>query len=81
MSDDPEQKREADQRTLIALVMLLFVAGLLLALTALVLPALLGVVLVVGGIGMFGVIHYLIWGWWLSAYLQRDSDSAPSDSE
>jgi hypothetical protein len=79
MSDDPELKKEADQRTFIALVTLLFVAGLLLALTALVLPTFLGIVLVVGGIGMFGVFHYVIWGWWLAGYLNRHSDSSPSD--
>ena len=79
MSDDPESKNDADRRTFLALFILLFMAGLLLGLTALVLPALLGVVLVVAGIGLFGVMHYLVWGWWLSGYLQRNPGPESTD--
>jgi uncharacterized protein YqgC (DUF456 family) len=60
MSDDEDRsKSEADQRTLIALLLLVFVSLLLLGLTALVMPALLGVVLVVGGMLIFGSAHYI----------------------
>lgn len=80
MSDDEgRSKNEADQRTLIALLMLVFVSLLLLGLTALVMPALLGVVLVVGGMLIFGSAHYILWGWWLPRYLSRHPD--PDDDK
>jgi CHASE2 domain-containing sensor protein len=80
MSDDEDRsKNEADQRTLIALLLLVFVSLLLLGLTALVMPALLGVVLVVGGMLIFGSAHYILWGWWLPRYLSRHPD--PDDDK
>ena len=41
---------------------------------ALVLPQLLGVVLIVAGFVWFAVMHYVLWGWWLSGYLQRQAE-------
>lgn len=80
MSDDEDRsKNEADQRTLIALLLLVFVSLMLLGLTALVMPALLGVVLVVGGMLIFGSAHYILWGWWLPRYLSRLPD--PDDDK
>ncbi len=80
MSDDERNKREADQRTLLALAMLVFAALGLLALAALVMPHLLGVILVVGGLLVFGTGHYLVWGWWLPQYLdRRDADRTEDD--
>lgn len=80
MSDDDRNKREADQRTLLALAMLVFAALGLLALAALVMPHLLGVILVVGGLLVFGTGHYLVWGWWLPQYLdRRDADRTEDD--
>ena len=76
MSDDDDRsKSEADQRTLMALTLVVFAALLLLGLTALVVPALLGIVLVVGGMLLFGSAHYVLWGWWLPRFLNRDRDA------
>lgn len=74
MKDDIQAKREADQRTFAALLMVFVVANSLLGVMALVLPQLLGVVLVVGGIGWFAVMHYVLWGWWLPGYLRRQAE-------
>ncbi len=74
MNDDEKTKSEADQRTFAAVLMVFGVANSLLGVMALVLPQVLGVVLVVGGIGWFAVMHYVLWGWWLSGYLKRQAD-------
>ena len=72
MTDDDEQARnEADQRTLIALSLLLLTSLLLLGLMAVVLPGLLAVVLVVGALIVFCSGHYIVWGWWLPRFLKR----------
>lgn len=74
MNDDQKTKSEADTRTFAALLMIIVIAHGLLGVMALVLPQLLGVVLVVGGIGWFAVMHYVVWGWWLSGYLKRQAE-------
>lgn len=74
MSNGDPSRNDADIRTLIALLVLLAIAGLLLFLVAIVLPQVLGIVIVIGGMGMFGAAHYLVWGWWLPRYLNRKSD-------
>ena len=74
MNDDEKSKSEADTRTLMALLMIVVVASLLMAFIAMILPAVLGIVLVVGGIGWFAVMHYVVWGWWLSGYLKRQAE-------
>jgi len=71
MTDADRSKREADQRTIVALMMVAAVAIGLLGVMALVLPHLLGVVLIVAGIGLFALFHYVVWGWWLGGYLRR----------
>ena len=82
MSDDEDRmKSQADQRTLIALLLLVFVSLLLLGLTALVMPALLGIVLVIGGMLIFGSTHYILWGWWLPKYLNRRPDPEADDKK
>lgn len=81
MSDEDQSRNEADQRTLIALVLVMFCALLLLALMALVLPHLLGVVIVVGGMLLFGAGHYVVWGWWLPQFLKRQDESDPTDPD
>ena len=76
MSDDDDRtKGEADQRTLMALTLVVFASLMLLGLTALVMPALLGIVLVVGGMILFGSAHYVLWGWWLPRFLNRNRDA------
>ncbi|MBS0207241.1 MAG: hypothetical protein JSS49_30560 [Planctomycetes bacterium] len=80
MSDDERLQKESDQRTLIALAMLVFCSLALLLLVALVLPALLGIVLVIGGMILFGTTHYVVWGWWLPRYLKQwDEDDSEVD--
>jgi hypothetical protein len=82
MSDDDQSRNSADQRTWIALVLMVFVALSLLGLMAMVAPHLLGVILVLGGLIFFGSAHYVIWGWWLPRYLKKyeeqDWDEASS---
>ena len=79
MNDDEKSKSEADQRTYIALVAIIVIAHSLLGVMALVLPQLFGVVLVVGGIGWFAAMHYVVWGWWLGGYLRRLEEKKESE--
>ncbi len=79
MSDEDKAKSEADARTFFALLMVVVVATLLMGLIALILPGLLGVVLIIGGLAWFGLMHYLVWGWWLGAYLRRQAEREQSD--
>ena len=53
--------------------LLLFGAGLL-GISALVMPAFLGIPAVVGGLVMLGVFQYVTWGRWLTRRLQSDTD-------
>jgi membrane protein implicated in regulation of membrane protease activity len=80
-----------DQRnsaTFAALAMLVLISGGLLALVAFVLPDVLWIVVVVLGLGLSVVLHYLVWGRWLTSFLrdqeaneQRQSDHEESDVE
>jgi hypothetical protein len=79
MNDEEKSKSEADTRTLSALLMVVVVATLMMALIAMILPGVLGVVVVVGGIGWFAVMHYVVWGWWLGGYLRRQAVRAAED--
>jgi len=36
-----------------------------------------GVILLIAGIFAFTVVHYLLWGWWLSARIRRKADAEP----
>jgi len=66
--------------TLLALLALLVMAWLLLLLIAMVLPQILGLVVVVGGLASFMALNYLLWGHWLSRMLaeaqQREDETA-----
>ncbi len=53
-----------DAATFVALGGLLTLGGGLLALCAMVLPNLFGVLAVGFGFFLFGSVHYLLWGWW-----------------
>jgi hypothetical protein len=79
MTDDANSKSEADTRTFSALLLVVVVATLLLALIGVILPGLLGVLLIVGGMAWFGVMHYLVWGWWLGDYLRRAAEREQLD--
>jgi hypothetical protein len=73
-----------DAGTFAAFFGLLLIAGFLLFLTALIVPQVLGLVIVVGGfLGLFS-LHYLLWGCWLSKLLVEDDPerkSAPPDAQ
>ena len=82
MNDDAQAKSDADSRTLSALLMVVVVASLILGLIAMILPGVLGIILVVGGLAWFGVLHYALWGWWLGGYLRllEEAETEQSDS-
>lgn len=77
-------RRRADSRrnagTLLALFGLLAIAIGLIALCAMVLPQIFGFVAVVLGLFCFGVLHYLLWGWWMTGARSREDieDNSPS---
>lgn len=65
-----------DQRnsaTFAALAMLLLISAGLLGLVAFVLPQVLWLVVIVIGLGLSVVLHYVTWGRWLTSKL-RDED-------
>jgi Flp pilus assembly protein TadB len=59
------QKKGGNLGTVIGFLAVLFGSGLFVALTALVMPSALGVVIVVFGAAIFFLLHYLTWGRWL----------------
>lgn len=61
--------------TILALFALLAAFAGMIGLTAMVLPAALGFVAVIFGMFSFGVLHYLLWGWWLGKPRQPDEDA------
>ncbi len=67
-----------DQRnsaTFSALAMLLLISAGLLGLVAFVLPQVLWMVVIAIGLGLSVVLHYFIWGRWLTSML-RDEENA-----
>ncbi|HSG71520.1 MAG TPA: hypothetical protein VLA12_13950 [Planctomycetaceae bacterium] len=73
-----DERRKKDQATYAAMFGLLFFCGLLLLLVAAVLPKVLWLVVIVFGFGLFFLLQYLLWGRWLTRYLQK---KLPDDSE
>jgi membrane protein YdbS with pleckstrin-like domain len=66
---------QSNAATAIALFGLLLVGGALLGLTVLVLPQIVGLVAVVGGLFVIPIaFHYLVWGWWMSQMKDDDPD-------
>jgi len=63
--------------TILALLGLFFVSGSLLFLTALVLPQVLGILIVVFGFVFFIAVHYLLWGRWM---MQRVAEAEEQKS-
>ena len=57
--------RRRNTATLLGLLFLIAAALGFILLTAIVLPAFLGVVAVVMGLFVFGTLHYVLWGFWL----------------
>jgi len=69
---------QSNAPTILALLGLLAVAAGLMGLIALVLPQVFGFVAVVLGFFAFGVIHYLLWGWWMPPVpVEEEADAAP----
>lgn len=68
----PQQGRNTG--TYVALLVLLIVAGLLVGLSAMVLPQIFGLLLVVFGFFFFAAFHYLVWGWWMSRLPPSDDE-------
>lgn len=76
MSDEFDIPRATDAKrnaaTCLALVGMLLVGAGLLALTAMVLPQIRGLILVAGGLGLFIALHFVTWGWWLGRMRAED---------
>ena len=70
-SPRPESRNAA---TFLALFGLMALAAGLMFLTAMVLPQIFFLGLVVVGFVMSIAFHYLLWGWWLSKGTQPDDD-------
>lgn len=78
MPSFPPNSSQSNAATAIALFGLLLIGGALLGLMALVLPQVVGVLVVV--LLLFAlpmVLHYLVWGWWLS----QMRDNEPENDE
>jgi hypothetical protein len=68
------QRQTSNIPTLLAF-MALVAAGLgLLFLSALVLPQLFGLAVVVAGFFLFVAFHYVVWGWWVSKLPGEDDE-------
>ena len=72
---------QRDSATFAALTMVLLVVAGLVALVAFVIPAVLWFVLVPAGMGLLMVLHYLVWGRWLSATLRDQAAAAEAFAE
>jgi hypothetical protein len=70
----PPRPPTSNAGTYLALIGIVFVAGALLALTAMVNVAFFGILVVVFGFGLLGVFHYLVWGWWLAQSITPDEE-------
>lgn len=74
MADKPSDDQR-NSATFAALAMLVLISAGLLALAGIVLPQVLWLVVIVIGLGLSVVLHYLIWGRWLMSKL-RDEEVA-----
>ena len=66
--------------TLLGLLFLIAAALGFILLTAIVLPAFLGVVAVVMGLFMFGTLHYVLWGFWLDGGASSNPEDRQHDA-
>jgi len=74
----PSQRNEG---TWLALILLLGVAGGLIALVSLVIPDIIGLVLVLAIFGGFVALHYFTWGLWLSQMTAQPPETQHTDAE
>lgn len=75
---DESQRNAA---TCLALSALIACALGLMAFTAIVLPQIRGALLVIGGLAVFFLLHYLTWGRWMSRLRDPDDDPVPPVSD
>ena len=73
---NPRQDDSRNAATFLAMFGLLAVSGGLLFLTAMVLPQIFFLVLVVFGFVLLTGLQYLVWGRWLSGKISRDEDDS-----
>ena len=73
MSDRPSDDQR-NSATFAALLMVFLVSGGLLGLIAFVMPQVLWLGLIAAGLGLSVVVHYFVWGRWLSSVLREESD-------
>jgi len=74
MTDHRRPAANRDTGTFLALFGLLAIAIGLIVLCAMVLPQMAGFVTVVLGLFCFGVLHYLLWGWWMTGRHPQERD-------
>ena len=77
------ERPSVDQRnsaTFAALTMVLAVVCGFVALVAFVIPSVLWFVLVPMGLGLMMVLHYLLWGRWLTAALRKQEESVEAST-
>ena len=74
MADRPSDEQR-NSATFAAMGMLLLISAGLLGLVAIVLPQVLWLVVIAIGLGLSVVLHYVIWGRWLTSVL-RDKEAA-----
>lgn len=74
MADKPSDDQR-NSATFAALAMLVLISAGLLALASIVLPQVLWLVVIVIGLGLSVVLHYLVWGRWLMSRLRDQEDS------
>lgn len=81
MSERRHRRSGAPNRnaaTCLALTGLMACALGFLAFTAVVLPQIRGVILVVAGMSLFVLFHYLTWGRWMSRMRMREPENDPA---
>ncbi len=74
MNESRDSGPEHNAATMLALLGLTVLGAGLLLLAALVIPQVLGILLVVGGLFFFCVLHYMVWGRWMSNTPDEDDD-------
>lgn len=75
-----DTKSTRDAATMIALICLILGSASFVGFAALVMPQLLGLFLVVGLFLGAVALHYIVWGWWLTAMLKSDETEALESS-
>lgn len=77
----PDDQATRNAGTYAALFGLLIAGLVLLFLTAIVLPQVLGIVIVLGLFLGFGAFHYVVWGWWLERMGKEESFALDENSD